>query len=141
MVSPPAPTPTTPTPAEVLATMPFAQHAGVRLTALSSGAVVGELAWDPARTTLGGAMHGGAVMTLADTVGAVAAFLNLPHGATATSTIESKTNLVGAVRAGTVVATATVVHAGRRTIVVQTESRVEDRLVALTTQTQAVVWP
>lgn len=139
MVTPPPATDGSPRPMDVLATMPFAQAVGIRLVTLASGAVVGELDWRPERTTLGGAMHGGAIMALADTVGAVAAFLDLPPGATGTSTIESKSNLVGAVREGTVVATATVVHAGRRTMVVQTESRVAGRLVALTTQTQAVI--
>ena len=40
-------------------------------------------------------------MTLADTAGAVCAFLNLPPGTT-TVTIESKTNFLGAVREGDV---------------------------------------
>lgn len=136
----PAPTADTlPTPADVLATMPHAAAVGIRLVAVATGAVVGELDWHADRTTLGGSLHGGALMALADTVGAVAAFLHLPAGASGTATIESKTNFMGAVRDGTVVATAVVVHAGHRTVVVQTEMRHGDRLVALTTQTQAVV--
>lgn len=125
--------------ASLLAHMPFAESVGARLVAASTGAVVGELDWAPERCTAGGVMHGGALMTLADSVGAVCAHLNLPEGAVGTATIESKTNLVGAVREGTAVATAHVVHAGRTTIVVQTEVRVGDRLVALTTQTQTVL--
>ena len=57
--------------------------------------VVGELDWAPERCTVGGVLHGGTLMTLADSVGAVCAFLSLPAGATGTSTIASKTNLVG----------------------------------------------
>ncbi len=125
--------------ASLLAHMPFAETIGARLVAASTGAVVGELDWAPGRCTVGGVMHGGALMTLADSVGAVCAHLNLPEGAVGTATIESKTNLVGAVREGTAVATARVVHAGRTTLVVQTEVRAGDRLVALTTQTQAVL--
>lgn len=127
------------TPEQYLATMPFAEEIGVRLTDVSAEAVVGELDWAAHRCTLGGVLHGGALMTLADSVGAVSAFLNLPDGAVGTSTIESKTNLVGAVREGMAVATARPVHVGRTTIVVQTEVRVGDRLVALTTQTQSVL--
>jgi uncharacterized protein (TIGR00369 family) len=56
----------------------------------------------------------------------------------ATATIESKTNFFGAVRDGKVVATAQPLHVGRTTIVVETEIRGGDRLVAKTTQTQAV---
>ena len=84
-------------------------------------------------------MHGGAVMTLADTLGAVCAFLNLPPGA-ATSTITSSTNFFRAVREGEVRGTAHPLHVGRTTIVVQTELRdANDKLVALVTQTQAVL--
>ena len=84
-------------------------------------------------------MHGGAVMTLADTVGAVCAFLNLPAGAS-TSTVSSSTNFFRAVRAGELRATTRPLHAGRTTIVVQTELRdSNDNLVAMVTQTQAVL--
>jgi 1,4-dihydroxy-2-naphthoyl-CoA hydrolase len=78
-------------------------------------------------------------MALADALGAVCAFLNLPEG-TQTSTIESKTNFFRAVREGDVEATAQPLHVGRSTIVVQTDTRDgEGRRVALTTQTQAVI--
>jgi len=78
-------------------------------------------------------------MTLADSLGAICAFLNLPEGA-ATSTIESKTNFLRGVREGELTAVASPLHVGRRTIVIQTEVR-DDRgkLVSLTTQTQAVI--
>jgi uncharacterized protein (TIGR00369 family) len=78
-------------------------------------------------------------MALADTVGAICAYLNLPEGAT-TSTIESKTNFFRGVRSGFVRAIATPVHIGKRTIVVQTDVLDEqDRSVALVIQTQAVL--
>jgi uncharacterized protein (TIGR00369 family) len=78
-------------------------------------------------------------MTLADTLGAVCAFLNLPDGAT-TSTIESKTNFFRGVRQGSVTATARPLHVGRTTIVVQTDVRDDaGKRVALVTQTQAVI--
>jgi uncharacterized protein (TIGR00369 family) len=78
-------------------------------------------------------------MTLADTLGAVCAFLNLPPGA-GTSTIESKTNFFRGVRAGVAHGTTTPLHVGRTTIVVQTDVRDDDgKRVALVTQTQAVL--
>ncbi len=77
-------------------------------------------------------------MTLADTVGAVCAFLNLPPGAT-TSTIESKTNFFRAVRSGHVEAVTRPLHVGRSTIVVQSDVFDADgRRVAQVTQTQSV---
>jgi uncharacterized protein (TIGR00369 family) len=126
-------------PASLLAGMPFSVGLGVRLTAAAAGEVRGELDWAPERCTAGGLLHGGALMGLADGLGAVCAFLNLPEGAT-TSTIESKTNFFRGVREGTVTATSRPVHVGRTTIAVQTESRDgRDRLVSLTLQTQAVL--
>ena len=126
-------------PDALLALMPFAQTCGVRLLTTTPGEVRGELDWAAERCTTAGVLHGGALMTLADSLGAVCAFLNLPAGAT-TSTIESKTNFFRAVRDGTVSGTAKPVHVGRTTIVVQTELRDgQSRLVALVTQTQAVL--
>jgi uncharacterized protein (TIGR00369 family) len=79
-------------------------------------------------------------MTLADSTGAICAFLNLPRGAV-TTTIESKTNFVRGVREGdAATATSTPVHVGRTTIVVRTEIRDgRGKLVAHVVQTQAVV--
>ena len=68
------------------------------------------------------------------------AFFNLPEGAGGTSTIESKTNFFRAVTEGTITITATPLHAGRRTVVVQTDiTRADGKLVTRTTQTQAVL--
>ena len=57
------------------------------------------MAWRPELCTTFGVLHGGAVISMADSLGAVSAFLNLPAGAT-TSTIESKTNFFRGVREG-----------------------------------------
>lgn len=78
-------------------------------------------------------------MTLADTAGAVCAFLGLPEGAS-TTTLSSSTNLLRGVRSGAVTATARPLHRGRRTVVVQTELTDDaGKLVAQVTQTQAVL--
>jgi 1,4-dihydroxy-2-naphthoyl-CoA hydrolase len=123
----------------ILATMPFAESNGVRLTAASADEARGRLAWAPERCTLGGTLHGGALMLLADSVGAVCAFLGLPEGA-GTATLSSSTNLLRAVRSGEVEAVARPLHRGRSTVVVVTEVRDEEgRLVSFTTQTQSVL--
>ena len=82
-------------------------------------------------------------MATADAAGGACAFLNLPDGAIGTSTIESKTNFLGAVREGSVLtATATPLNVGRTTIVIETELRVDtSKLVGKTTQTQTVLRP
>src|SRR4051794_26818901 len=120
--------------------VPLAATLGLRAVQAESSAVVLELDYHARLSTAGGSLHGGALMALADTAGALCAFLNLPAGAAGTTTIESKTNLLAAVREGTVTATATPLKAGRTTIVVETEMRdASGRLVAKTTQTQAVL--
>jgi uncharacterized protein (TIGR00369 family) len=131
--------PDLPDPAALAATMPHAVELGVEISEASPGAVVATMPWAERHTTLGGGLHGGALMAFADSLGAVCAFLNLPEGA-GTSTIESKTNFLRGVTGGVVTGTTTPVHVGRRTIVVQTEVRDDaGKLVSLTTQTQAVL--
>ena len=86
-------------------------------------------------------MHGGALMSLTDSIGGVVAFLNLPEGA-GTSTISSSTVFLRGVREGTVTATGRLVHKGRTTIVAETElTDAQGRPVARTTQTQSVLMP
>jgi uncharacterized protein (TIGR00369 family) len=132
-----------PTPEELAAvwsTMPFAQKLGSELLSADAGGVRARLDWDEGLCTVAGALHGGALMSLADSAAAVCAFLNLPEGATGTTTVESKTNFMRAVREGSVTASSAPLHSGRRFIVVETELRDgEDRLVAKVTQTQAVL--
>lgn len=96
--------------------------------------------WAASLCTANGILHGGAIMALADSAGGACAFLNLPEGASGTSTIESKTNFLGAVRNGTVTATSTLLHRGGTTIVVETTVRDSAaKLVAKVTQTQLVL--
>jgi len=132
------------TPTEtVQSLMPLCATMGVIASEFDGTRVVLHLDWQPALCTSGGVLHGGALMALADSAGAAVAFLNLPEGAAGTSTIESKTNFLGAVREGaTVTATSTPLHRGSTTIVVETELRTGDgKLVGKTSQTQAVLRP
>lgn len=127
--------------AHLIDLVPFAAHLGIALTEAGPDRVEGTLEWSPELCTVGGVLHGGALMTLADTAGAVCAFLNLPSGA-ATATVESKTNFLRAVRSGTARAVARPLHVGGSFVVVQTEVYDDrGRLTGHTTQTQAVLSP
>jgi uncharacterized protein (TIGR00369 family) len=127
----------TPDPQALLALVPFATTLGMELIEVGPDCVRGRLAWTQERTTAGEAMHGGAIMALADTCGGVCAFLNLPEGAQATATLESKTNFLRAVRGGAVTATTRPLHRGRTSIVLETEiTRDDGKLAAKVTQTQ-----
>jgi len=123
------------------ATMPFFRLCGIAVTAATKDQVTGTLPWREDLCTTTSVVHGGALMTFADGLGALVAVLNLPAGAT-TSTIESKTNFFRPFTKGTAHATATPLHVGRTTIVVQTDIRDDaGKRVALVTQTQAVITP
>ena len=119
--------------------MPFTAVLGAEAVAASKDEVRARVAWDATRCTSGGLMHGGVLMALADSVGAWCAFFNLPPDSS-TTTIESKTNFLRAVREGYVEATARPLHTGRTIIVVDTELHdAAGRLVGRVTQTQAVL--
>jgi 1,4-dihydroxy-2-naphthoyl-CoA hydrolase len=112
---------------------------GIRIVEASSDRVTAELEIRDDLRTVGGALHGGTLMALADMVGATGAMLNLPAGA-ATTTLESKTNFFGAGRAGLIRAEAVPLHRGRRTSVWQTRITDESgRLLSQTIQTQMVL--
>jgi 1,4-dihydroxy-2-naphthoyl-CoA hydrolase len=124
---------------QFVAMMPFAVTLGIEIESVSREEVVGRMRWREDLCTAGGILHGGALMAFADTIGAVCAFLNLPPG-TGTATISSSTNMLRAVREGTVTGASRPLHAGRSVIAVQTELRDgERRLVAQVTQAQAVL--
>jgi len=113
---------------------------GARFVEATKDRLVAELTVRADLTTVGGRLHGGTLMALADLVGATGTFLNLPPGATGTTTLESKTNFFAAGREGVIRAESTPVHRGRTTQVWQT--RVTDasgRLLSMTIQTQLVL--
>jgi len=120
--------------------MPLAATLGIRTDEYDAQRVVMSLDWTPGLCTANGILHGGVIMALADSSGGACAMLNLPPDASGTTTIESKTNFLGAVRGGSVTATSTPLHRGGTTIVVETlVCDSAGKLVAKTTQTQLVL--
>jgi len=128
-------------PVNLIEYMPFADLLQLEVTSSSKDRVVASLTVRKELCTTGKMMHGGAIMAVADTLGAIGAYLNLPEDAKATTTIESKTNFLGAARLGDDLhAEATPVHIGGRTSVWQTKLTTGDgKSVALVTQTQLVL--
>ena len=118
--------------------MPFAARLGMTLAQASPDQVVATLPWAPDLCTSTGVMHGGVLMSLADTTGALVAFLGLAEGQT-TATLTSTTQMFRPVSGGMVRAEARPLHRGRTTVTIQTSLYdADERLVAQTTQIQVV---
>jgi 1,4-dihydroxy-2-naphthoyl-CoA hydrolase len=120
----------------------FSRHIGLKITSYSTEKIEGEITTEPHHSNRAGLMHGGAIMTMADTMGGVGTTANLPEGS-ATVTIESKTNFFSGIPIGdTARAECTPLHRGRTTMVWQTRiTRGDGKLAAIVTQTQLVIAP
>jgi 1,4-dihydroxy-2-naphthoyl-CoA hydrolase len=120
--------------------LPFAKLLGLELVTVTPDRVEAVLQVREELCTRPAVLHGGAVMALADTLGAIATVANLAEGTT-TTTIESKTNFFAAIPVGdTARAECTPLHRGRTTMVWQTRvMRSDGRVAALVIQTQLVL--
>jgi uncharacterized protein (TIGR00369 family) len=120
--------------------LPFAALLGVEIVSATPEKIIGAMTVREALCTRPAVLHGGAIMAFADTLGALATLANLKDGA-GTTTIESKTNFIGAAPLGArILGETTPVHRGRRTMVWQTRvTTQEGKLVAVVTQTQLVL--
>jgi len=118
----------------------FPRLMGMELTATETDRIAATMTVCEEITNGTGAIHGGALMAFADTLGAIGTLVNLPEGM-ATTTMESKTNFIAPALVGMVLTgEATPVHRGRTTMIWQTRITREDgKLVAIVTQTQLVM--
>ncbi len=93
-------------------------HLGMRFVEVGPDRVVAELDVRAELATVGGALHGGTLMALADTVGAAGtAAMGLR-----TATLESKTNFFAAALQGKIRAESLALHKGKRTHVCEMRS-------------------
>ena len=125
---------------EGIESLPFAQLLGIKIVTAAPEKVIAEMVVRKDLCTNPEVLHGGAIMSFADTLGAYATMLNLKDGQ-GTTTIESKTNFLAPAPVGTAVkGECSAIHRGKRTMVWQTRlSNAEGRLIAIVTQTQMVL--
>lgn len=127
---------------QLQAVMPLCASMGIRAVEVSRERVVLAMDWAPEWCSAGGVLHGGTLMALADSAGALCASLNLPDASNGTTTVSSSTNFLGAARSGMIAATSIPLHAGSTTVAVTTEVRDErGKLLIVTNQTQLVLRP
>ncbi len=121
--------------------IPFAGLIGIEVVSATKERIEARLLVRPDLCNPVKGLHGGAAMSLADTLGDMGASMNLPEGAGGTTTLESKTNFMGVAREWeTVLAVCAPLHIGRRTSIWQTKITSETgKTVALVTQTQMVL--
>jgi len=119
---------------------PFCKLLGIKFLSAAPDRVSAEMVVRPEMCTEPAILHGGAMMSFADALGANATVLNLPQGAW-TTTIESKTNFLAPAPVGSrVIGECSAIHRGKRTMVWQTRiSSEQGRLLAVVTQTQMVL--
>ena len=110
---------------------------GMRLVSVTKKKVVAEMPVKPLHCNWNGRVNGGAIMSLADAVGAVGARMNMPpdHGG---GTLESKTNFFASGVGPIIRAVSIPLHIGRSTSVWQTTvtNSGDGSRVAIVTQTQ-----
>ena len=125
---------------QIYAAAPLTETLGITFAKLEPDEVRAELAWRQELSTIGGGMHGGALMSLADIAATVCATLNAPDGAT-TTTAESTSYFLRPVP-GDATAVARPLRAGRRTVFVEVDVLDADgRLCGRTTQVQSILTP
>ena len=125
-----------------LGLMPFTATLRIEQLEATKELIRARLPWEERLCTTGGALHGGALMALADSAGGLCAYLHLPEGATGTTTIESKTNFFRPLTTGHAEASSRPLHVGRTVVVVETDVTDGDgRLLSRTTQSQLVLYP
>lgn len=126
---------------EIYAAAPFAETLGVRFTAIDATEVRARLDYTSALSTLGGGLHGGALMGLSDVAAAVCAAANGAEG-TVPATMQSNTLFLRPVRGAGAFATARPLHVGRNTVTVEVDINDEqDVLCVRNTQVVAVRTP
>jgi 1,4-dihydroxy-2-naphthoyl-CoA hydrolase len=90
-------------------------HLGIVITRSAESEVRGELPINETLMAPNGYLHAGTVVTLADTCAGYGCIANLPPGAIGFTTVELKSNHLGTVRDGTILASAKPAHLGRTT--------------------------
>lgn len=126
------------TPDAVFSAAPYARTLGVQFIEIGADQVVAAVQFSDDLSTVGGGLHGGVLMGLADVAAAVCAVTNSAPGARPATTT-SATQFMRPVR-GTATATATALYAGRSAVVVNVDVCDDDgRLCVRVTQTVAVL--
>ena len=118
-------------------------HIGLVITEIGKGFAAGRLDVQPHHWAPNGFLHAATVIALADTLCGYGCLMSVPEAATGFTTIELKSNFLGTVREGAIVAKARMVHGGRMTQVWDAEvlDEANGKAIAAFRCTQMVLYP
>lgn len=118
-------------------------YLGMEFIRVDGTELVARLPVKPELLAPNGFLHAGSVIALADTVAGVSCMVNLPHGASSFTTIETKSNHFGTARQGVIEAVGKPVHMGRTTQVwdVTVTDQGSGKTIALFRCTQMILYP
>lgn len=118
-------------------------YMGLELVEITEGGAVMRCEIQPHHLAPNGFLHAGTIVTLADTAAGYGCVGNFPEGGTGFTTIELKTNFLGTLLEGVMVAEAKMIHSGRTTQVWDVEVRAEatGKTLALFRATQMILYP
>ena len=116
---------------------------GMKVVAVGEGRLTLEMAVRADLMAPNGFLHGGTVVSLADTATGYATIAHMPEGGESFTTLELKVNFLGTARKGKVRAEATAVHLGRTTQVWDASCFADgsDRPIAHFRCTQLILYP
>ncbi len=114
----------------------FAAFLDIKTVVCTPEEVICQMVVTPEMGNRNGVLHGGSLMTLADTAAGTSAFINSPADVSNT-TVEAKTNFTRPIKVGdTVTARCVPLHVGRTTVVLQViMTRGDGKTVGMTSQT------
>ncbi len=120
----------------------FPAYLGIEITQVKPGELRAKMKIQPQFFAPNGFVHAGSIVTLADTLAGYATVAHLPEGAKAFTTLELKSNFLGAAREGDLEAIAIPEHTGRSTHVWQVSvyHAEKQKKVAFFTCTQLVIY-
>ena len=118
-------------------------HLGLELVEITDGGAVMRCDIGQQHFTPHGYLHGGLIMSIADTAAGYGCLGNLPDGGNSFTTIEAKTNFLGAIREGSILATGVMIHGGRTTQVwdVDVTDEASGNTLATFRCTQMILYP
>ena len=120
----------------------FPGFVGVEIVNVSTNSAIARLEVKKLHFAPNGYLHAGSIITLADTIAGYACLYNLPDKAVSFTTIELKSNFLGAIKVGFIKAEATLQHPGQTTQVwdVIVKSEEYEKTIALFRCTQLILY-